>query len=98
MFARLILGLGLGALCLALAGAAVVEPPRSGARFELQTGAVTVEVGKPGKLLTLSPDTACWRQGCPVISIRARLFSAAPQRAQNEARRVQHLPARAFQR
>lgn len=98
MAARIILGLGLAAALAAGMVALLVEPPRSGARFEVQTGSVTLQLAAPDKLVTLSPDTRCWRQGCPVISIRARLFSAAPQPAQSEPRRVQHVPPRAFER
>lgn len=98
MLARIILGLVLAAAVFLAAGAALVEEPRSGARLEVQTGSVTVQVGRPGKLLALSPDTGCWRQGCPVITIRARLFSGAPQGAQSETRRVQHIPARTLER
>lgn len=97
MLLRLIAVLVLTSIALLAAALAVVEPPRSGARVELQTGAVTLEVGGPGKLIALSPDTSCWRRGCPPFSIRARLFSAPPQGAQGEAGRVQRLPAGALQ-
>ncbi|TGY90349.1 hypothetical protein E5163_04285 [Marinicauda algicola] len=97
MLLRLVAVLALTSIVLIGTAALVVEPPRSGARVELQTGAVTLEVGGPGKLIALSPDTSCWRRGCPPFSIRARLFSAPPEGAQGEPGRVQRLPAGSLQ-
>ncbi|TGY86767.1 hypothetical protein E5163_16665, partial [Marinicauda algicola] len=79
MLLRRVAVLALTSIVLIGTAALVVEPPRSGARVELQTGAVTLAVGGPGKLIALSPDTSCWRRGCPPFSIRARLFSAPPE-------------------
>lgn len=98
MLARLVLLSAILAAVLLAAGAAVVEPPRSDARLEVQTGSIRVQIAAPGRAFTLSPDTGCWQRGCPVFAVRARLFSAPAQSPEGEARRVQHLPAFSFER
>jgi len=85
-------------LALGLAGAAMLEPPRSGARLEVQTGSVRLELGHPEAGLAVRPDPGCWRSGCPAFTLRARVFSAPPQGAQGESRRVKYRPAGQLER
>lgn len=54
------------------------DPPHSQAIVEIQTGALTLELIKPGQLIGVNPDTQCWQSECPLITIRSQ-FSAAAQ-------------------
>lgn len=96
--ARFILLSAIGLAALLVAGAILIDPPRSDARVEFQTGSIQVQIASPDAILALAPDTACWVRGCPLFSVRARLFSAAPQGAESESRRVQRLPSVTFER
>ena len=88
-------------LVILLAPAAAVpalsEPPRSEARLELQTGSVRVGIAAPGAPLSVGPDVSCWRAGCPLLAVRVRWESAAPQGPEGEPRRVQRYAAGHFQ-
>lgn len=70
----LVLGSALALTTLAMRAG---DPPHSEALVEIQSGAVTIELAKPGSLLAINPETDCWQNTCPLLSIRSQFSAAA---------------------
>jgi len=82
-----------GLLLLSSQGEAAHEP---GARMQLQSGPLMLELGGPD-WARLGTRSDCLRQSCPLLHIRYQR-SAAPQGAPGETRRMQTCETGAFER